>query len=91
MIIELISWIFIRVLMHDILTHDGFGIAGRPVACWVVSAEVRIKVMRWSDVAENDVAGDILVRTSNPNPNLCSLRSTLVNACLRIYYGLILL
>lgn len=29
--------------MHDILTHGGFGIAGRPLACGVVSAEVRIK------------------------------------------------
>lgn len=33
-----------------------------------------LKVMRCSDVAENDVAGDIPVRTSNPNPNL--LQST---------------
>ena len=60
--------------MHDILTHGRFGIAGMLVACGVVSAEVRIKVMRRSDVAENDVAGDIPVRTSNPNPNL--LQST---------------
>jgi hypothetical protein len=63
MIIELISWIFIRALMHNILTHGGFGIAGRPLAGRVVSADVRIKVLRWSDVAENDVAGDIPVRT----------------------------
>jgi hypothetical protein len=60
--------------MQGTLTHGVFRIAGRLVACGIVSSEVRIKVMRRSDVAENDVAGDVPICTFNLNPNL--LQST---------------
>ena len=88
MIIELMSWIFIKALMHDILTHGGFGIAGSlsRVGLYLLRLE-----LRWLDVAENDVAGDIPVHTLTQTLTFCSLRRTLVNACLRIHYGLILL